>query len=230
MLNGMSKIVIVDDNPSLLYALSEIFKSRGYSVRIASDGFSALAAIRDYVPDVLLSDLNMPGMSGFELLSVVRRRFPKIAVIAMSGAYRGVAVPPGIAADAFYAKGASSVARLFEILWAIEDRNMLQSIRDTKVPVWVPRLSLNIENASTMVVACPECLRAYPHTLNHVSSAPEETSCPHCCFLMRLAVVPRSQEMDTTSIPLASKANEIGEPPFARYLDVKSSWSECSSQ
>ncbi|MBB5064404.1 CheY-like chemotaxis protein [Granulicella mallensis] len=226
----MSNIVIVDDNPSLLYALSEIFKSRGYSVRIASDGFSALAAIRDYVPDLLLSDLNMPGMSGFELLSVVRRRFPKIAVIAMSGVYRGVVVPPGIAADAFYAKGATSIARLFEILWAIEDRKTLESIRDTNVPVWIARLPIHIDNASTMAVACPECMRTYSHTLNHVSSAPEAISCPHCCYPVHLAVVPRSQEMDTTTIPLTPKASEIGEPPFASYLDVKSSWSECSSQ
>ncbi len=44
-------------------------------------------------------------MSGFELLSVVRRRFPAIQVIAMSGAYSCDGVPPGVAADAFYQKG-----------------------------------------------------------------------------------------------------------------------------
>ena len=87
MLNEMNDIVLVDDNPTLLGVLSEIFKTHGYTVRTASDGFAALAAIRERVPNVLLSDLYMPGMSGFELLSVVRRRFTTIAVIAMSGAY-----------------------------------------------------------------------------------------------------------------------------------------------
>ena len=48
----------------------------------------------------------MPQMSGFELLSVVRRRFPEIPVIAVSGAYEtGDRVPGGVIADAFFAKG-----------------------------------------------------------------------------------------------------------------------------
>lgn len=48
----------------------------------------------------------MPQMSGFEFLSVVRRRFPEIAVVAASGVYEsGDHVPGGIIADAFYGKG-----------------------------------------------------------------------------------------------------------------------------
>ena len=48
----------------------------------------------------------MPQMSGFEFLSVVRRRFPGIPVVAVSGAYEsGDDVPGGVIADAFYAKG-----------------------------------------------------------------------------------------------------------------------------
>jgi CheY-like chemotaxis protein len=81
----------------------------GYSVRSAQDGFSALVEIRKDVPDIILSDLNMPGMSGFELLSVVRRRFPSIRVIAMSGAFSGDEMPSGVDADAFYPKGRRSL-------------------------------------------------------------------------------------------------------------------------
>jgi CheY-like chemotaxis protein len=47
----------------------------------------------------------MPGMSGFELLSVIRRRFPQISTVAMSGAYVGDEVPFGVIADCFLAKG-----------------------------------------------------------------------------------------------------------------------------
>ena len=62
----------------------------------AEDGFSALAEIRKEVPDILLSDLNMPRMSGFELLSVVRRRFPSIRTIAMSGAFMATRFLPAL--------------------------------------------------------------------------------------------------------------------------------------
>ena len=82
----MTDIIVVDDNQVLLSVIAEIFKECGYIVRTATNGFAALAQIRRKVPRVLLSDLNMPGMSGFELQSVVRRRFPEIVAIAMSGA------------------------------------------------------------------------------------------------------------------------------------------------
>jgi hypothetical protein len=54
-------------------------------------------------------------MSGFELLPVVRQKFPVTRVVAMSSAFSGSAVPAGVAADAFYAK-ASDVVALLQIL------------------------------------------------------------------------------------------------------------------
>ena len=78
-----------------------------YDVSTAEDGFDALLQLKVLTPDVIISDLSMPRMSGFEFLSVVRRRFPEIPVVAISGAYEsGDHVPGGVIADAFYAKGA----------------------------------------------------------------------------------------------------------------------------
>jgi CheY-like chemotaxis protein len=67
-MSGMNDIVMVDDNPLLLCVLSEIFKEQGYMVRTASDGFAALAAMGERKPDILISDLNIPRLTGFELL------------------------------------------------------------------------------------------------------------------------------------------------------------------
>ena len=177
MRNEVTDILVVDDNLLLVNVISEIFKECGCIVRTASDGFAALATIRDRVPDILISDLNMPRMSGFELLSIVRRRFPAIAVIAMSGAYSGVAVPQGVAADAFYAKGSSSVARLFEILGAIKDETTRHSVR-VAAPIWIPGVPIDRGCLATIAIACPECLRTFPHRVHDAKLLRTECCCP----------------------------------------------------
>jgi DNA-binding NtrC family response regulator len=111
-------LLIVDDEPALRTSYSLILAAEGHSVRSASNGFSALKEIRREIPEVLISDLNMPGMSGFELLSVVRNQFPEIQVVAMSGAYPGYEVPSGVDADAFFQKGAG-ILPLLSILQSL---------------------------------------------------------------------------------------------------------------
>src|SRR5437588_1531025 len=113
---------------------------RGYDVVAAEDGFQALVQIRNTSPDVILSDLNMPRMSGFELLSVVRRRFPHILTIAMSGAYRDDELPPGVVADGFYSKG-KHPETLFRSLKHLLSEAALRSSRHHRElsPAWIPR-------------------------------------------------------------------------------------------
>ncbi len=109
------KILIVDDEPSIRRLLAEALSRSGYRVQSCAGGLSALSTIRQEIPDVLLSDLNMPGISGFELLAVVRQSFPEIKLVAMSGAYSGNSIPAGVVADAFYGKG-STLHALTQIL------------------------------------------------------------------------------------------------------------------
>jgi len=113
-----AKLLIVDDEPSIRSSMSALLAEIGYGVRCAEDGFSALAELRKEIPDIILSDLHMPGMTGFELLSVVRRCYPEIHTIAMSGSFSGDEVPSGVAADTFYQKG-SSMGCLLRILEAL---------------------------------------------------------------------------------------------------------------
>ena len=107
-----ANVLVVDDEPLVRTAMSLVLAEIGYRVHSADDGFSALREIRQEMPDILLTDLNMPGMSGFELLSVVHRRFPAVHKIAMSGAFFGSEVPSGASADAFYQKGTGMNALL----------------------------------------------------------------------------------------------------------------------
>lgn len=189
MPNAKVKLLIVDDEVSLRSSLSQIFTSFGHSVRSAEDGFSALDQIRNEMPDILLSDLNMPGMSGFELLSVVRRRFPAIQVIAMSGAFSGNTVPPGIAADAFYEKG-SSPGTLLEIVRAMasKERSSIQH-PGTLAPIWIPKNGHDPSGEEYVMVTCPECLRTFPHVLEESARPIRETGCVHCSSLIHYAIV-----------------------------------------
>jgi CheY-like chemotaxis protein len=100
------QILVVDDDPCVLETVALLLISAGYDVSTAGDGFGALLHLRRMLPDVIVSDLDMPDMSGFELLSLVRRRFPRMLTLTMSGAYAGDEVPPEVIADGFYATGA----------------------------------------------------------------------------------------------------------------------------
>lgn len=128
------KLLIVDDERMNRALMSDVLIDAGFLVRSVEDGFSALVAIRKEIPNILLSDLNMPGMSGFELLSVVVHScFPSIRVIAMSGAFLGDEVPIGVAADAFYQKGCG-IEALLKIIAGLAQVERLA----TKPPVTPP--------------------------------------------------------------------------------------------
>ena len=80
-----TRILVVEDDATVRVTISKLLYDEGYDVSTANDGFDALLHLQEAVPDLRLSDLNMPQMSGFELLSVVRRRFPEILVVPPAG-------------------------------------------------------------------------------------------------------------------------------------------------
>ena len=190
MPNAKVELLIVDDDVSLLMLLSQIFTESGYSVRSAEDGFSALAVIRKEIPDIILSDLNMPGMSGFEFLSVVRRRFPAIRAIAMSGALSGDGVPPGVVADAFYEKG-TNLGTLLQIMRDMAHMECpLFRYPGALAPIWIPKNGHDPSGEEYVMVTCPECLRAFPQVLGKDILLINETGCVHCSSLVHYAIVP----------------------------------------
>lgn len=186
-----ANLLIVEDQPLLRELLCGILAASGCQVRSAVDGFSALAEIRKHLPDIILSDLYMPGMSGFEFLSVVRRRFPAIQVIAMSGAFSGNAVPPGVAADAFYAKGhGSNPAFLLQLVEAMAHRAPSPLRRSGMVtPIWIASNGHDASGGEFVMVTCPECLRAFPQALSKQNSLIHEARCVNCSSTIHYAIV-----------------------------------------
>ena len=161
-----TRILVVEDDATVRFTISKLLSNHGYDVSIAVDGFDALLQLRQKVPDLILSDLNMPQMSGFELLSVVRRRFPEILVVASSGAYDSSAVPNGVIADAFYAKGQEDASRLLEIIATLIRVGPLSHKSET-APVWIPRNGMGQDGKPFVVLTCTECLRSFPFAVDH---------------------------------------------------------------
>ncbi len=69
----MTKILVVDDESSIINLVSAYLKPEGYEVYTAADGNSGLKAARAFKPDLIILDLMLPGMDGIELLSRLRR-------------------------------------------------------------------------------------------------------------------------------------------------------------
>jgi CheY-like chemotaxis protein len=159
------EILVVDDDDGVRDSLELLLKASGYAVSTAIHGFDALLQLKKSLPAVVLSDLSMPQMSGFELLSVVRRRFPQIPVIAMSGAYHsGDSVPGGVIADAFYAKGQSNPQTLLRAIADLIQTSVAHAVDHEResAPVWIPRNGKDSHGVPYVVVTCTECLRSFP--------------------------------------------------------------------
>ena len=151
------RVLVVDDDLSLLKISTLVLTEHGYEVRTATDGFEALVELRRSMPDLIVSDLAMPNMSGFELLSVVRRRFPHIPVIAISGEFNGES-PAGLIADAFFTKGQYTPEELFLKIADLTEESPLRPnvAKPDRAPVWIP-----CSDAGYFVVTCTDCLRSF---------------------------------------------------------------------
>jgi len=78
------RLLLVDDDPSVRRALGGTLSEEGYEVATAEDAEKALARLTEFSPDIILSDIRMPGLDGIELLKKVREQVPSIDVILMT--------------------------------------------------------------------------------------------------------------------------------------------------
>jgi CheY-like chemotaxis protein len=76
----MTKLLLVEDEPALRETLKEILELNDFEVAVASSGLEALDAINARIPDLIVSDIMMPGITGFDLIKKVHEQ-PKLAEI-----------------------------------------------------------------------------------------------------------------------------------------------------
>jgi CheY-like chemotaxis protein len=206
------EILVVDDDSAIRDSLALVLQSGGYEVTTATNGFDALLQLKRRLPAIVLSDLNMPQMSGFEFLSVVRRRFPQISVIAMSGAYHsGEAVPGGVIADAFYAKGRSNPEMLLRIVSGLIQTSAAHAVDHEResAPVWIPRNGKDSHGIPYVVLTCTDCLRSFPlSVLTEDLQKIQETPCLFCPNTVRYVI--------DFSLAIASPRPDVKAAPVVR--------------
>ena len=117
------RILIADDEPNIVVSLEFLMKQRGYEVKAVGNGEDALAAIGEFGPDLILLDVMMPRMSGYEVCQKVRENaaWQGIRIIMLSAKGRDIEVSKGLAvgADAYVTKPFSTkdlLARVGEML------------------------------------------------------------------------------------------------------------------
>jgi CheY-like chemotaxis protein len=81
----MARILVIDDEVAVRNTIRSILEHRGHHVVVAEGGQRGVDAIEAYAFDVVIVDIFMPGMDGFQTIKVLRQSAPKVAIIAMSG-------------------------------------------------------------------------------------------------------------------------------------------------
>lgn len=79
------KVLVVEDEPSLIFTIRDTLESEGYDVVVSEDGTHALEMVKEHKPDIMILDIMLPGKSGYEVLEEVRKEkftFPVIILTA----------------------------------------------------------------------------------------------------------------------------------------------------
>ena len=101
-----TKVLIVDDETGVRELLKDALKLAGFETQTANDGMSALTALRSYTPDIMIIDINMPLMDGFELVERLRKNGNDVPVLMLSARADRVDITRGltIGADDYVVK------------------------------------------------------------------------------------------------------------------------------
>ena len=88
----MAKIYVFDDEPSILLMIKKMLEKAGYEVDIALNGKEGMELFKRNVPDLLITDIIMPEKEGLETILELRKSYPELKIIAISGGGR---ISPG---------------------------------------------------------------------------------------------------------------------------------------
>ena len=170
-------VLLVDDEPAIRDLLSIELKEAGFQAQGAQDGIDALMKLRKIIPNVIISDVQMPRMSGIEFIGVVRRRFPYIPVIVFSGSIPGE-FPPEAKPDLWFEKGAREIPKLLNAVHTLVRKSPASpyALQVISTPVRTSR-----SGAGYFVLTCTDCLRNFQWTsASEIKTIERTATCIHC--------------------------------------------------
>lgn len=178
---NQKRILLVDDEPGVRFVLSAVLEQSGLAVDQAEDGLGALHKIQQRKPDLVITDLRMPKMNGFELLFEIRTKFPEIPCVAISGEFLTAAAQQGPLADAFFQKGNYEVKDFLDKISELlaTPRNSLTE-RPLTSSVWTPT------GEGPVMLTCTKCLHSFPIEVCNGGTPPDQTECTFCGALLNI--------------------------------------------
>ena len=170
-------LLLVDDDPLFRDLLAMRLARAQFEVQQAEDGIDALVKLRHKLPTVIITDLSMPGMSGIELISVVRRRFPSIPVIVLTGGSPRE-LPVEAKPDYWFDK---NTGRTRDLVQAVSD--LARKAADYAHPPQVIATPVRVRpsGAGSFDLICTDCLRSFQVPSTPVNETVERSAvCVHC--------------------------------------------------
>ncbi|KJH69943.1 response regulator receiver protein [Aliterella atlantica CENA595] len=129
MITGIERILVVDDLPDNYFLLQTVLEIEGYVVEVADSGLSALESIASNPPDLILLDIMMPGMNGFEVTRHLRQNpsLPYIPILLVTGYSEPVPADGfDVGADGFICKPIDFDYLLHQIRIILQPRNLIE--------------------------------------------------------------------------------------------------------
>jgi CheY-like chemotaxis protein len=172
-----NSVLLVDDDPAIREVLSMELEEAGFKAQQAEDGIDGLVKLRYEIPKVIISDLQMPRMSGIEFISVVRRRFPSIPVIVLSGLIP-TELPEDIKPDRCFVKGPRQIP---ELLQAVCDLAQKTPACANFPQVVTAPVRVRPGFAGYFILTCTDCLRTFRATSTPENKRVDRTAiCTYC--------------------------------------------------
>ncbi|MDR9467767.1 response regulator [Marinospirillum sp.] len=123
----MAKVLVVDDEPNIVLSLEFLMQQAGFEVKTAEEGETALELVASFQPDLLLLDISLPGISGFEVLETLREQdeFKRLPIIMLTAHGREVEKEKGLAlgADDYITKPFSTRQLVDKVTALIQEKD-----------------------------------------------------------------------------------------------------------